>query len=119
MMRAGSLDAKLCSKLSGRHGAQRVWGENMTDETSPLVLACDHVIASDRPIRLIVHHSDGMWQLTCGEYDHSPEGATMRPVHIHHIVDDQSDLGEAMLKTPRSHLSELTQEGWLVQAHDD
>ena len=43
----------------------------------------------------------------------------MRPVHIHHIVDDQSDLGEAMLKTPRSHLSELTQEGWLVQAHDD
>ncbi|MNR05795.1 hypothetical protein D3C85_1218430 [compost metagenome] len=91
----------------------------MTEETSPLILVCDHVLAADRPVRLVVHHADGMWQLTCGEYDHSPDGATMRPVHIHHIVDGQPALGEVMLNTPKGHLSEMTQDGWLVQAHDD
>jgi len=42
----------------------------------------------------------------------------MRPVHIHHIVDGQPALGEVTLNTPKGHLSEMTQDGWLVQAPD-
>lgn len=91
----------------------------MSDEDSPLVLACDHVLAIDREVELIVHHADGMWQLICGQSDHSVDGASVRPVHIHHIIDRSPGLGEVMLKTPPGHLSEKTEGGWSVVAHDD
>lgn len=56
-----------------------------------------------------------MWQLTCGEEDHSMDGATIKPVHIEHVVKIKS-LSDAMLGTPAGHLSSLRADGsWLVE----
>lgn len=89
----------------------------MFDEDSPLVLACNHVIALDRDVDMIVHHADGMWQFTCNQPVHSMGGAG--PIHIHHIIDRFPELAAVMLRTPRGHLSERTEESWVLLAHDD
>lgn len=91
----------------------------MSNDTSLLVLACDHVLALERDVDLIVHHADGMWQLTCGQFDHSPDGAGVRPVHMHHLVERSPDLADVMSRTPPGHLSERTQGRWVLTAHDD
>lgn len=91
----------------------------MSEEESPLVLVCDHVLAFEREVGLIVHHADGMWQLTCGLPDHSEEGASVRPVHIHHIIDHSPDLADVMLGTPPGHLSDRIDGRWIVSVHDD
>ena len=81
---------------------------------SPLVYICDHVFDRARPISLLAHHADGMWQLTCGEPDHSIDGASIKPVHLEHIAT--AELAAAMLQTPPSHLSALGQDGrWVVE----
>lgn len=85
---------------------------------SPLVYICDHVFDRARPISLLAHHADGMWQLTCGEPDHSIDGASIKPVHLAHIAT--ADLAAAMLQTPPSHLCVLGQDGrWVVEPFNE
>jgi hypothetical protein len=91
----------------------------MSDDDSPLVLVCDHVLALDREVDFIVHHADGMWQLTCGQPDHSTDGSSVRPVHLHHIIDRSPEIANVMLKTPRGHLSERVDGNWTIESHDD
>lgn len=87
--------------------------------SSPIVYVCDHVFGGDRQVSLIAHHEDGMWQLTCGQEDHSVGGATIKPVHIEHAVKDKN-LSDAMLGTPAGHLSRLGDDGcWLVVPFDE
>jgi hypothetical protein len=91
-----------------------VWWVN-----SPIIYICDHVFTGDREVSLIIHHEDGMWQLTCGQDDHSVDGATIKPVHIEHVVKDKK-LADAMLGTPAGHLSQLHEDGsWLVERFDE
>lgn|GEM_PF-2827618 len=86
---------------------------------SPIIYICDHVFAGEREISLVVHHEDGMWQLTCGQNDHSPEGASIKPVHIEHVVKDKA-LADAMLSMPAGHLSQLSDDGsWQVERFDE
>ena len=86
---------------------------------SPIVYICDHVFVGDRKISLIIHHDDGMWQLTCGREDHSVDGATINPVHIDHVVREKG-LSDAMLSTPAGHLSCLGDNGsWRVEPFDE
>jgi hypothetical protein len=86
---------------------------------SPIIYICDHIFRGERAVSLIAHHEDGMWQLTCGENNHSPDGDTIRPVHIEHIVNDK-DLRDAMLRTPAGHLSQLSPDGlWRVETFDE
>jgi hypothetical protein len=86
---------------------------------SPIIYVCDHVFRGEREVCLLVHHEDGMWQLTCGENDHSADEATIKPVHIEHIVKDKN-LADAMLKTPMGHLSQLHTDGsWSVERFDE
>lgn len=85
---------------------------------SPLVYICDHVFDRVRPISFLAHHADGMWQLTCGERDHSIGGASIKPVHLEHIAT--ADLAAAMLQTPPSHLSVLGEDGrWVVEPFNE
>lgn len=87
--------------------------------SSPIVYICDHVFAGDREITLIAHHQDGMWQLTCGRDDHSVDGATIRPVHIEHVIKDKQ-MATVMLNTPAGSLSQLGNDGsWTVEAFDE
>ncbi len=85
---------------------------------SPIVFICSHVFDHIRPVNLLVHHADGMWQLTCGEEDHSVEGAAIKPVHLEHVAT--AALAAAMLKTPKGHLAELGEGGrWHVKPFDE
>lgn len=60
-----------------------------------------------------------MWQLTCGEEDHAMDGATIKPVHIEHVVKIKS-LSDVMLGTPAGHLSSLRADGsWLVESFSE
>jgi hypothetical protein len=86
---------------------------------SPIIYICDHVFRGERPISLIAHHEDGMWQLTCGENDHSVDGDTIKPVHIEHVVKDRS-LADAMLSTPAGHVAQRLKNGsWSVDPFDE
>jgi hypothetical protein len=87
--------------------------------TSPIIYICDHVFSGDRKIELIVHHNDGMWQLTCGREDHSIGGSSIRPVHIEHVVMEHY-LAKAMMQTPQGHLSKLNMDGcWTGEPFDE
>ena len=82
---------------------------------SPIIYICDHVFDHERPIALLAHHADGMWQLTCGEHDHSIDGASIKPVHLEHVATPE--LAAAMQKTPEGHFAELGPDGgWHVEA---
>lgn len=85
---------------------------------SPTVFVCDHVFDHERPIALLAHHADGMWQLTCGEHDHSIDGASIKPVHLEHVAT--AELAAAMLRTPEGHFAEVGQDGgWHVEPFDE
>ncbi len=59
-----------------------------------------------------------MWQLTCGKDDHSVDGATIKPVHIEHVVKEKA-LADAMMRTPAGNLSELRDGVWHIEAFNE
>lgn len=87
--------------------------------SSVIVYACDHVLNGDRSIEVVVHHSDGEWQLTCGKHDHQENGATIRPVHAEHLFDSSPFLEDLLKTLDRGWLAELSNERWERIAHDD
>jgi hypothetical protein len=81
------------------------------------VFICRHVLNHERPVGLIVHHADGRWQLTCGQYDHSvPE---LHSVHLEHLVAKQSELADLVSNLPAGFLAEQVGGRWGQCAHDD
>jgi len=83
-----------------------------------LCIVCAHVFTGERPVSLIVHHSDGAWQLVCGARDHPADCSDFETVGIEHLIDRQPNLSELPeLKT--GWLAEWQTGGWQTMVHDD
>jgi hypothetical protein len=81
-------------------------------------IVCGHVLRDEREIKLVVHHTDGGWQLTCGDYDHPDDFSDAEIVHLHHLLERQPNLNEIGELAP-GYLAEWTPAGWNKAAHDD
>ena len=84
-----------------------------------IVYVCKHVLNDERPVHLVVHHNDDMWQLTCGKHDHSPDEPEIYPVHAEHIVERQAELANIMLDLKKGQLADFEETGWKKWEHDD
>ena len=84
-----------------------------------LVYICSHVLKHERQVSLVVHHSDEMWQLTCGGYDHPDDHPDLHPVHLAHLVQAQPSLEAIVRAVEKGHLAELVDGEWRTMAHDD
>ncbi len=85
----------------------------------PGVFVCGHVFRRERTVKLAIHHSDGMWQLTCGKDDHSTDHPDLHLVHPEHLLEKQPELGETLHDLPRGYLVENVDGEWSKSAHDD
>jgi hypothetical protein len=81
------------------------------------VFICNHVLSRGRPVRLVVHHSDNSWQLTCGEYDH--DVPKLHFAHLEHFAGEQPDLADLVHELPKGFLAEYVDGVWNTSAHDD
>ncbi len=87
----------------------------MTETTA---IVCAHVFKKERQIEAVIHHSDGVWQLVCGEHDHPENCSDFEVVGLEHLLGRQSNLaGLGDLKP--GWLAEWTTSGWALSAHDD
>lgn len=55
-------------------------------------VVCPHVFNNTRLIGLVVRHSDGTWQMTCGKYDHSLNCGDFEVVGLNHLYERQPNL---------------------------
>lgn len=62
----------------------------MTTETTAIV--CGHIFRNERPVKVVVHHSDGVWQLVCGGHDHPADCSDFEPVGLEHLLERQENL---------------------------
>jgi hypothetical protein len=83
-------------------------------------LACPHVIADERPVRVLIHHHDGTWQAVCGETDHDMDIAAtgFAIVGVNHLFARQPDL-TSLQNLKREQIAEWSVEGWIVSAFDE
>ncbi len=89
--------------------------DTMTETTA---IVCAHVFKKERQIEAVIHHSDGVWQLVCGEHDHPENCSDFEVVGLEHLLGRQSNLaGLGDLKP--GWLAEWTTSGWALSAHDD
>ena len=51
---------------------------------------CSHVFRNEKPILLVVHHSNGDWQFLCGEIH--DDGELPKVVGVGHLLDRDSSL---------------------------
>ena len=87
----------------------------MTETTS---IVCSHVFKNERPIEVVIHHSDGVWQLVCGGYDHPKDCSDFEAVGLEHLIERQSNLA-SLIDLQRGWLAEWNSGGWERLTHDD
>lgn len=85
-------------------------------ETTAIV--CGHVFNEERPVRVAIHHLDGVWQLVCGEHDHPADCADFQVVGLQHIFERQANLGE-ISGLERSHVAENMDGVWQISPYDE
>jgi len=88
----------------------------MNNETTTIV--CGHVFRAEREVKVVLHHSDGVWQLVCGGHDHPEDCSDFETVGLEHLIERQSNLME-MLDLKRGWIAELEPTGWSLMPHDD
>lgn len=81
-------------------------------------IVCGHVFRDERPISVVIHHSDDTWQFVCGGHDHPDDCSDFEAVGIAHLIDRQSNIREAA-ELSRGWMAERTPAGWTFLAHDD
>ncbi len=86
--------------------------------TEIIALVCGHVFRNEREVKLVIRHSDGGWQLACGEYDHPEDYGDAEFVGINHLLERQPNLASIGELKP-GYLAEKSGEGWMSSAHDD
>lgn len=91
-------------------------GAKLMNEVRALV--CGHVFRNERPVELVVRHSDGEWQCTCGKYDHPSDLSDFEVVGIGHLVDRQSNLVDIGELKP-GWMAEIIDGKWIKTQHDD
>ncbi|TPK80433.1 hypothetical protein FJ527_01270 [Mesorhizobium sp. B2-4-18] len=67
---------------------------------------------------LVVRHSDGEWQLTCGEHDHPADCGDFEVVGLKHLIDRQENLA-GIAKLEPGWLAEWMPGKWTRCRHDD
>lgn len=75
----------------------------MIDETTSIV--CGHVFRNERPVKLVLRHLDGVWQLVCGGHDHPADCSDFEPVGLEHLLERQPNLRLVALLVP----------GWMAE----
>jgi len=83
-----------------------------------LCIVCPHVLADERPVRVLIHHYDGSWQAVCGERDHRDDCSDFQTIGLNHIVERQTEIGQ-FEDLPTSTIAEQTAEGWQVSHFDE
>lgn len=87
--------------------------------TGAMAIVCVHVFKSERPVAIVVHHLDGMWQLICGEYDHPEDCSDFEVVCLEHLTDRQANLAE-VIGIESGRLAEQNGCGsWLCQPFEE
>ena len=81
-------------------------------------VVCDHIFKDERPIRLVVRHGDGSWQMTCGFGDHREDAEGAQVVHVHHLFERQRNLAQFQDLQP-GFLADFVDGDWHLSAHDD
>ena len=82
--------------------------------TSPIVFVCEHVLKGKRSPKTVVHHSDGMWQITCGERGHGIFWGKIKPVCIEHVIGDMGFLVDLAPRLTPGHKAEYLQNTWEI-----
>ena len=89
----------------------------MLTETTAIV--CAHVFREERPVRVVIHHDDGVWQLVCGGADHPADCGDFETVGLQHLLDRQADLG-AVAGLQKGWMAELNaEEAWEYMPFDE
>jgi hypothetical protein len=79
----------------------------MSIETTAIV--CGHVFSEERPVGVVLHHSDGAWQLVCGAHDHPEDFSDFKTVGLEHLIERQVNLRE---------LTDLPK-GWMAEGDEN
>ncbi len=82
-----------------------------------LSIVCNHVFDDKRPVALVIHHSDGVWQLTCGKSDHPDSADSYEPVGLEHLLIRQPNLG-LIADMPRNMIAEFDGLSWSISEYD-
>lgn len=88
----------------------------MAIETTSIV--CGHVFRAEREIEVVIHHSDGLWQLVCGKHDHPDDCSDFEAVGLEHLVERQPNVTE-LSELPRGWLAEKNTDGWRLKEYDE
>jgi hypothetical protein len=83
-----------------------------------ICIVCGHVFRSERQVKLVLHHADGVRQLVCGETDHPDDCSDFEPVGLEHLLERQPNLNE-VIDLERGWMAERGDDGWLFEAIDD
>ncbi|MCL6741705.1 hypothetical protein LZ518_11265 [Sphingomonas sp. RB56-2] len=86
--------------------------------TETACVVCPHVLANERPVRLLVRHGDGTWQATCGERDHAEDCSDFEVVGVNHLFERQSDITTFETLGPEQ-MAEWSQGRWTVSPFDE
>lgn len=88
----------------------------MIIETTSIV--CGHVFRNERQVKVVIHHSDGVWQLVCGEHDHPEDFSDFETVGLEHIIERQQNLTEVS-NLKRGWMADYGPDGWLFEVHGE
>lgn len=89
---------------------------NYPKETTAIV--CNHVFKNERQVSLVIRHTDGIWQLVCGQTDHPEDCSDFEVVGFEHLIERQSNL-ETISNLEFGWMAEYTDDGWLLQAYEE
>jgi hypothetical protein len=81
-------------------------------EHRTIVIVCGHVFKAEREVALVLHDSDGIWQLVCGANDHPEDCSDFEPVGLEHLLERQRNLAD-VLDLPSGSIAEFDADGWI------
>ena len=84
----------------------------------PACVAGEHVYGNERPILLLVHQADGLWQAMCGRSDHNDEGDDCVVVDLSLIFSRRPDLAQ-LASLPPAHFAEWRDGVWQVNPFEE
>ena len=76
-------------------------------------IACNHVMRGKRPLVMIAHDADGIWQFMCGRDDHGKAKQAKRVCAACMFAKVVRDIAAEAI--PAGHVAERGAEGWAVR----
>ena len=81
-------------------------------------IVCGHIFRNERQVKIVVRHSDGEWQLVCGEHDHPQDCSDFEVIGLEHLVERQPNIVKTGELRP-GWMAEWTDGRWIFTVHDD